>query len=83
MLKYPLSGFAHFKQYSRNSPENRCLLIFDGHGSHKTLAAINFCREIGIDISLPPYTTNKLHPLIIGQISSPVKLPIIETATLG
>ena len=59
-----IKWLTHFKQFSRCSPENRCLIIVDGHGSHKTLAAINFCRENGIDlISLPPNTTNKLQPL--------------------
>ena len=54
----------HFIKYSQASKANRCLLIVDGHGSHKTLDAINMCRENGVDmISLPPHCTHMLQPL--------------------
>jgi len=40
------------------------ILILDGHGSHKTLAAIEYARDHGIVmISLPPHTTHELQPL--------------------
>ena len=59
-----IKWLAHFASNVGCSKEQRCLLILDGHGSHKTLAAINFCRENGIDmIALPPHCTHKMQPL--------------------
>ena len=54
----------HFVSHVRCTKESRCLIILDGHHSHKTLAAINFCRDNGIDlITLPPHCTHKMQPL--------------------
>ena len=40
------------------------LIVLDGHHSHKTLEAINFCRNNWIHlITLPPYCTHKMQPL--------------------
>ena len=40
------------------------LTLLDGHHSHKTLAATDFCRERGIlKITLLPHSTDKLYPL--------------------
>ena len=42
------------------SPENKMVLILDGHGSHMTLEVLKFCREKGIAIVLrPPHTTHR------------------------
>ena len=47
------------------------LTLLDGHHSHKTLAATDFCRERGIlKIKLLPHSTDKLHPLDMAYIKS-------------
>ena len=54
----------HFGKCTNSSTSNKQLLIVDGHGSHKSLAAITLARQLGITmISLPPHTTHKLQPL--------------------
>ena len=46
------------------SKTNEQLIVIDGHHSHKTLEAINFCRDNGIHlITLPPHCTHKMQPL--------------------
>jgi hypothetical protein len=43
------------------SPENPIMLLFDGHGSHMTVAFILFCHEKGIKLLLkPPHTTHRI-----------------------
>ena len=45
---------------------DKCLLLVDEHSSDKTLRAVNFCRENGIErISVPAHCTHKLQPLDI------------------
>ncbi|XP_023215632.1 uncharacterized protein LOC111618357 isoform X2 [Centruroides sculpturatus] len=59
-LKY----IGHFIKYVRPSMEAPVILILDGHASHKSLGAINLCRDNGIKlITLPPHTSNKMQPL--------------------
>ena len=54
----------HFTLHVKCSQSDKCLLLVDGHSSHKTLRAVNFCRENGIEmISLPAHCTHKLQPL--------------------
>lgn len=54
----------HFSKFVKPSKDEPVILILDGHGSHKTLSAIEFAREHGIVmISLPPHTTHELQPL--------------------
>ena len=54
----------HFVFVAKPTPEERHLLILDGHHSHKTLAAIDFVTEHGIYmITLPPHSTHKMQPL--------------------
>lgn len=56
-----LKHFAHTTNCSKTAPQ---LLILDGHHSHKTLAAVEFCRANGITlVTLPPHCTHKLQPL--------------------
>lgn len=53
-----------FGKHSHPTQENPVLLLLDGHGSHKTLAVIDFCRENNIHlISSTPHTTHKSQPL--------------------
>ena len=54
----------HFVKCARPRKESPVLLILDGHASHKSLRAINFCRDNGIYmVTLPPHTSNKPQPL--------------------
>ncbi|KAL8563553.1 hypothetical protein ACOMHN_060869 [Nucella lapillus] len=50
--------------FTNASPDNPQLILLDGHHSHKTLEAVEFCRDKGIElISFPPHCTHKLQPL--------------------
>ncbi|XP_030745132.1 uncharacterized protein LOC115874168 [Sitophilus oryzae] len=54
----------HFIKSVRASKDNPTLLIVDGHSTHKSLKAVNLCREHGIVvITLPPHCTNRLQPV--------------------
>lgn len=49
---------------SGDPPENRHLLILDGHGSHMALQTIEEVNNFGIDLlTLPAHTTHRLQPL--------------------
>ena len=59
-----LTWLRHFVAYTGCSPSDPHLIILDGHHSHKTLEAITFCRDKGIQLlSLPPHSTHKMQPL--------------------
>ena len=59
-----MKWLAHFADFTNASPDNPQLILLDGHHSHKTLEAVEFCREKGIElISFPPHCTHKLQPL--------------------
>ena len=46
------------------SKTNEQIIVLDVHHSHKTLEAINFCRDNGIHlITLPSHCTHKIQPL--------------------
>lgn len=54
----------HFHSHVESTPQEKVLLLVDGHASHKTLEAVTFCRDDGIDvICFPPHTTHRLQPL--------------------
>ena len=54
----------HFIRHVKPSPSNQCLLILDGHVSHKTLDAITLAKENFITmITIPPHTSHRLQPL--------------------
>jgi DDE superfamily endonuclease len=54
----------HFVAHAKPTPEKPVILLLDGHASHKTLAAVEFCRAKHITLlSFPPHTTHKLQPL--------------------
>lgn len=54
----------HFVAHAKPTPEKPAILLLDGHASHKTLDAVEFCRSNNIALlSFPPHTTHKLQPL--------------------
>ena len=56
----------HFVKHARPSKDEPVILILDGHGSHKTLAATDFARDHGIAmISLQPHTTHLTLPFLV------------------
>ncbi|XP_048240275.1 mucin-5AC-like [Haliotis rufescens] len=60
----PSGSIGKASEYAKPSQDRKCLLILDGHSSHKTLEAVNYARDHGIVIFvLPPHTTHKLQPL--------------------
>ena len=59
-----LQWLNHFKQFAKPNAQHHIVLFLDGHTSHKTLEAIDFCRNNDISlISFPPHTTHRLQPL--------------------
>ena len=59
-----ITWLKHFQKWTHSSPSNPQLLLLDGHHSHKTLEAIDFAREHGIDmLTFPPHTSHRLQPL--------------------
>ena len=62
----------HF-QVNRPKNDQDCLLILDGHASHFSVEAIEFCRSNKIHmLVLPPHCTDKMQPLDT-HIFSPFK----------
>ena len=54
----------HFVKFTKCSKENKCLLILDGHFSHKALLSVTCAKDNGITmIVLPPHCTHKMQPL--------------------
>jgi hypothetical protein len=54
----------HFVAIAKPAKDDRHVIVLDGHHSHKSLEAVIFCRENGIDlITLPPHCTHKMQPL--------------------
>ena len=56
-----LQWLFHFEEFRVPGP---CVLILDGHVSHRSLGALKFCEEKSIHlICLPSHTTHRLQPL--------------------
>ncbi|ESO05349.1 hypothetical protein HELRODRAFT_77931 [Helobdella robusta] len=54
----------HFTFIVKPSKKDKHLIFLDEHHSHKTLEAVTFCRENGIElITFPPHCTHKMQPL--------------------
>lgn len=54
----------HFIKHVKPSQSNPCMLILDGHGSHKSLEAVTLAKENSITlITIPPHTSHKMQPL--------------------
>ena len=61
-----INWLEQFVQNVKCCKEQRCLIILDGHHSHKALTAINYCLDNGIELlTLPPHCTHKMQPLDI------------------
>ena len=59
-----LKWLEHFVRSASPSTENPHIIILDGHHSHRTLAAVDFCWANGIHLlTLPPHSTHKMQPL--------------------
>jgi flagellar biosynthesis GTPase FlhF len=51
------------------SPQNRHLLVFDGHNSHCTLEVANAAKAVGLDlITLPSHSSHVLQPLDVSVL---------------
>lgn len=54
----------HFEQHRLHIENKKAILFLDGHGSHLSVEAIDFCLEKGIElICLPPHSSHRLQPL--------------------
>ena len=52
-------------------PERPIMLLIDGHASHITIEAIDFCQANNIILfCLPPHTTHALQPLDVAVFKS-------------
>nr|KAI8769882.1 jerky protein homolog-like [Biomphalaria glabrata] len=59
-----INWLKHFAAFVKPKPNDKHLILLDGHHSHKTLEAVNFARENGIELlTFPPHCTHKLQPL--------------------
>jgi hypothetical protein len=63
----------HFEARRVHIPGNKCVLFFDGHSSHLTVAALDFCEANGIElVCLPPHCSHRLQPLDT-HVNKPLK----------
>jgi hypothetical protein len=54
----------HFIKFTKPSCDQPILLLLDGHGSHKTLEAVETARRHGVILlCFPPHCTHKMQPL--------------------
>jgi len=59
-----LEFLKHFARQVNASMNNKVLLLVDGHGSHRTLMAVEFCRANGIIlVCFPAHCTHRMQPL--------------------
>ena len=54
----------HFISHVKPSESNPCLMILDGHASHKSLEVVTVAKENNITLlTIPPHTSHKIQPL--------------------
>jgi len=54
----------HFIQHTKYTKEEPCILIMDGHQSHKSLEAVELACDYGvIMVTFPPHGTHRMQPL--------------------
>ena len=59
-----LKWLQHFIDFVKPTMDKKVILLLDGHASHKTLEAVELCRENGVVlICLPPHSTHQMQPL--------------------
>nr|XP_042897068.1 MFS-type transporter clz9-like [Parasteatoda tepidariorum] len=64
-----LKVLKHIKKHTLCLAENKILLVMDNRGSHCTLDAVLFAKDIGIVlVTLPPHCSHHLQPLDVGVI---------------
>lgn len=71
-----LDFLKHFHQFTRCDRERPIVLLLDNHESHRSLAALEFCRDNGIHVvSFPPHCSHRLQPLDV-SVFGPFKSAI-------
>jgi hypothetical protein len=59
-----ISFLDHFQEFRRKEDGKKCILFLDGHGSHLSVEAIEFCMENDIELMcLPPHSSHRIQPL--------------------
>ena len=54
----------HFTHNTEVTVNCKVLLLIDNHNSHRSVAAVDFCKQNGIILlSFPPHCSHKLQPL--------------------
>ena len=62
--KFIFLNFLNFFQDNRPCPNERCILILDGHTSHTGVDVLTYAKEHKIDLlCIPPHTSHRLQPL--------------------
>ena len=57
----------HFIRFAKPSPENKVLLLLDGHASHKNFNVLQKAKENGIILFIfPAHCTHRCQPLDVG-----------------
>jgi len=52
-----LVRFEHFVSFAKPTMDKKVILLLGGHASHKTLEAVEICRENGVVlVCLPPHS---------------------------
>ena len=63
-MQFFVKYLRHFIKYVHPSETNPCLMVLDGHCSHKSLEVITVAKENHITlITIPPHTSHRLQPL--------------------
>ncbi|XP_055622889.1 uncharacterized protein LOC129766387 [Toxorhynchites rutilus septentrionalis] len=59
-----LEFLKNFQKFTRCDRDYPVLVLLDNHESHRSLAALQFCRDNGIHaVSFPPHCSHRLQPL--------------------
>ena len=54
----------HFDRHRTKIPGKKCVLLLDGHASHVSIEAIDFCINHDIElVCIPPHSSHRLQPL--------------------
>jgi hypothetical protein len=59
-----LSFLQHFECHRNHEIGKKAILFLDGHKSHVSAQAVEYCSQVGIElVCLPPHSTHRLQPL--------------------